>query len=44
LGIVLLLTLLIVGFFEWGGKVFYLLFLVFPFWIYFRFFRQNKEG
>jgi len=44
LGILLLLVLLIVGFFEWGGKVLYVLFLIFPVWIYFKFFRNNKGG
>ncbi|HZY81642.1 MAG TPA: hypothetical protein VFE50_19095 [Cyclobacteriaceae bacterium] len=41
LGILLLLALLIVGFFQWGGKVLYILFLVFPVWIYFKFVKKN---
>lgn len=47
LGILLLITLLLVGFFQWGGKVVYALFLVFPVWIYLRFFRKtggDSEG
>lgn len=42
LGILLLLSLLLVGFFQWGGKVLYILFLIFPVWIYFRFFKKSK--
>lgn len=44
LGILLLIVLLLFGFFQWGGKVVYALFLVFPIWVYFRFFRKRKEG
>lgn len=41
LGIMLFLALFIVGFLQWGSVVVYSLFLVFPIWIYFRFFRKN---
>lgn len=41
LGILLILTLLLVGFFQWGGKVVYALFLIFPIWIYLRFFKKK---
>jgi hypothetical protein len=45
LGILLLIALFLIGFFQWGGKVVYALFLIFPIWIYFRFFKKNKtEG
>lgn len=44
LAILLLIALLLVGFFQWGGKVVYMLFLIFPIWIYFRFFRKKKES
>jgi hypothetical protein len=42
LGILLILSLLLVGFFQWGGKVVYALFLVFPVWIYLRFFKKKN--
>jgi hypothetical protein len=42
LGILLLISLLLFGFFQWGGKVVYVLFLVFPIWIYLRFFKKPK--
>ncbi len=42
LGILLIISLLLVGFFQWGGKVVYALFLVFPIWIYLRFFKKKK--
>ena len=42
LGIFLIITLLLIGFFQWGGKVVYVLFLVFPIWIYLRFFKKKK--
>lgn len=42
LGILLLISLFLVGFFQWGGKVVYALFLVFPIWIYLRFFKRRK--
>lgn len=43
IGILLLISLLIFGFFQWGGKVVYALFLIFPVWIYLRFFRKRGE-
>ena len=43
LGILLVISLLLVGFFQWGGKVVYALFLVFPIWIYLRFFKKKKS-
>jgi hypothetical protein len=43
IGILLLISLLLVGFFQWGGKVVYALFLIFPVWIYLRFFRKHKQ-
>jgi hypothetical protein len=42
LGILLIIALFLVGFFQWGGKVVYALFLVFPVWIYLRFFKKKK--
>jgi len=42
LGILLVISLLLVGFFQWGGKVVYVLFLVFPIWIYLRFFKKKN--
>lgn len=41
-GIVLILVLLLLGFLQWGPKVVYALFLVFPVWAYFRFFRKSS--
>ena len=41
LAILLILVLLIIGFLTWGPKVVYSLFLVFPVWIYIRFFKKN---
>jgi hypothetical protein len=43
LGILLLISLLLFGFFQWGGKVVYALFLIFPIWIYLRFFKKPKQ-
>lgn len=43
IGILLLISLLLFGFFQWGGKVVYALFLIFPIWIYIRFFRKPKS-
>ena len=43
LGILLIISLLLVGFFQWGGKVVYALFLIFPIWIYFRFFKKKES-
>ncbi|HMJ69985.1 MAG TPA: hypothetical protein VK508_13865 [Cyclobacteriaceae bacterium] len=43
IGILLLISLLLFGFFQWGGKVVYALFLIFPIWIYLRFFRKPKQ-
>lgn len=42
IGIMLLIALFLIGFFQWGGKVVYALFLVFPVWIYLRFFKKKK--
>jgi hypothetical protein len=42
LGILLILSLLLFGFFQWGGKVVFVLFLIFPIWIYLRFFKKKN--
>jgi hypothetical protein len=43
IGVMLLIALLLVGFLTWGTKVVYSLFLIFPIWIYLRFFKPKKE-
>lgn len=42
LAILLGIVIFLFAFFQWGGKVVYGLFLVFPVWIYFRFFKKKK--
>jgi len=42
LAILLIIALFLFAFFQWGSKVVYGLFLVFPVWIYFRFFKKKK--
>lgn len=41
LAALLFVTLLLIAFLQWGTVVFYSLFLVFPVWIWLRFFRRN---
>jgi hypothetical protein len=43
IGVMLLIALLLVGFLTWGAKVVYSLFLIFPIWIYLRFFKPKNE-
>lgn len=42
-GIILLIVLLFIGYLQWGGKVVYVLFFVFPIWIYLRFFKKRQQ-
>lgn len=41
LAALLFVSLLLIGFFQWGKVVFYSLFLVFPVWVWLRFIRRN---